>query len=141
MCFRKGMLADVGGYLFDTRLKSYAEDLDLSIRLKKTKWGMYVRPKAVVYHFRDRAFSGNVFDQTRKFVHISCNRLLVYYYNLTLKAFLAKLPLLIGGIPLKVARPDGSGKFHLFNFWVAIVFLPIVLVNFGLKANKRSNPS
>ena len=141
MCFRKSMLADVGGYLFDVRLKSYAEDLDLSIRLKKTKWGIYVRPKAVVYHFRDQAFSGNAFDQLRKFVHISCNRLLVYYYNYPLKTFLAKLPLLIGGIPLKVARPDGSGKFHLFYFWVAIVFLPIILVNFGFKANKRSKPS
>ncbi len=141
MGFRKNMLADVGGYLFDVRLKSYAEDLDLSIRLKKTKWGMYVRPEAVVYHFRDQAFTGNVFDQLRKFVHISCNRLLVYYYNFPLKTFLAKLPLLIGGIPLKVARPDGSGKFHLFYFWVAIVFLPFVLVNFGRKANKSSKPS
>ena len=51
MCFRKCMLDDVGSYLFDKRLKSYAEDLDLSIRVQNTNWKMYVRPKALVYHF------------------------------------------------------------------------------------------
>jgi GT2 family glycosyltransferase len=45
MCFRRCILNDVGNYLFDARLKSYAEDLDLSIRLKKTKWDMCVRPE------------------------------------------------------------------------------------------------
>ena len=47
MGFRRHILDDVGNYLFDARLKSYAEDLDLSIRLKNTKWGMVVRPQAV----------------------------------------------------------------------------------------------
>ena len=75
------MLDDAGGYLFDKRLKSYAEDLDLSLRLQKTKWKMYVRPKALVYHYRDEAFSGSPPEKLRKLIHVSSNRLFVYYKN------------------------------------------------------------
>ena len=141
MCFRRSVLGNVGNYLFDAELKSYAEDLDLSIRLKKTKWGMYVRPTAVIYHYRDAAFSGHPFVLFRKFVHISTNRMLVYYKNFSLGKFLAKMPLILVGVPLKVARPDGASKFHLLNFWVAFIFIPIILVNFCLKIIQFSKPS
>ena len=133
MCFQKKMIADVGNYLFDARLKSYAEDLDLCIRLKDTKWGLYVSPKAVIYHYRDEAFSGHPLVLLRKFVHVSTNRLLVYHKNLRLGRFLVKLPLILLGIPLKVARPDGSQKFHLLNFCVALLLTPVVLANFWYK--------
>jgi GT2 family glycosyltransferase len=130
MCFRRCILNDVGGYLFDNGLKSYAEDLDLSIRLKKTKWEMYVRPRAVVYHYRDEAFSGKPLEQLRKLINISSNRLLVYYNNFSLGTFLLKLPALLLGIPSKVARPDGSGKIHFLNFQVAFLFIPFIFVYF-----------
>jgi hypothetical protein len=133
MCFRRCMLNDVGNYLFDARLKSYAEDLDLSIRLKKTKWGMYVRPKAVVYHYRDEAFSGSPLDQLRKLTHISSNRLLVYFNNFSWRKFLIKLPALLLGIPSKVSRPDGDSKFHLGNFLVAFSLIPFIFVYFCLR--------
>jgi GT2 family glycosyltransferase len=141
MCFRKSVLEDVENYLFDAGLKSYAEDLDFSIRLKKTKWGMYVRPTAVIYHYRDTAFSGQPFVRFRKLVHISTNRLLVYYKNFSLSKFLTKLPLILLGIPLKVARPDGASKFHLLNFGVAFIFIPIILVNFCVKVIQFSKSS
>ena len=134
MCFQKKMIADVGNYLFDPRLISYAEDLDLCIRLKETKWGLYVSPKAVIYHYRDEAFSGHPLILLKKFVHISTNRLLVYHKNLLFGRFLVKLPLIILGIPLKVARPDGSQKFHLLNFCVALLLTPVVLASFCYKA-------
>ena len=130
MCFRRSILADVGGYLFDDNLKSYAEDLDLSIRLKKTKWEMYVRSSAVVYHYRDAAFAGNPFEKLHKLIHISSNRLLVYYNNFSLGTFLMKLPALLLGIPSKVARPDGSDKIHFLNFLVAFIFVPFIFVYF-----------
>jgi GT2 family glycosyltransferase len=133
MCFQKNLLADVGNYLFDARLKSYAEDLDLCIRLKGTKWGLYVKPRAVIYHYRDKAFSGHPLVLFKKFVHISTNRLLVYQKNLLFGRFIAKLPLILLGIPLKVASPDGSRKFHLLNFCIALLLIPVVLANFSLK--------
>jgi GT2 family glycosyltransferase len=142
MCFRKRMLQDVGGYLFDERLVSYAEDLDLSIRLKKTAWKMYVRPKALVFHYRDEAFSGKPADKLRKLVHISSNRLWVYYNNLSAAGFLRRLPALIVGIPLKVARPDGSIDFHLFHFLMASLALPFILAAFCVRVFtcKESKP-
>jgi GT2 family glycosyltransferase len=80
--FRRSVVKDLGNHLFDSRLGSYMEDLDLSIRLKRTKWKMYVRPAAVVYHYRDEAFSGRPSHMLRKLIHVSCNRLIVYYNNL-----------------------------------------------------------
>jgi len=137
MCFRKCMLNDVENYLFDARLKSYAEDLDLSIRLKKTKWEMYVCPKAVVYHYRDKAFSGSPLDQFRKLTHISSNRLWVYYNNLSWPKFLIRLPAFLLGIPSKVSRPDGDSKFHLGNFLVAFALTPFIFIYFGFRVLKH----
>ena len=134
MCFRRRILNDVGNYLFDARLKSYAEDLDLSIRLKKTKWEMCVRPKAVVYHYRDEAFSGSPLDQLRKLTHISSNRLLVYFNNFSWRSFLIRLPALLLGIPSKVSRPDGASKFHLWNFLVAFFLIPFIFLYFWFRA-------
>ena len=134
LCFRRNILRDVGNYLFDARLGSYAEDLDLSIRLKKTVWQMYVRPGAVVYHYRDDAFSGRPVYVLRKLFHVSSNRLLVYFNNLPISKFLVKLPALVLGIPFKVTRPDGSRNFSLFNFFDALGCVPLILVYFSLRA-------
>ena len=133
LCLRRCMLQDVGNFLFDDRLGSYAEDLDLSIRLKKTRWEMLVHPRALVYHYRDDAFSGNPMQMLRKLFHVSGNRLMVYFNNLPLKVFLLKLPALILGIPLKVARPDGVQGFNLFNFLVALGCVPMIIAYFGLR--------
>jgi GT2 family glycosyltransferase len=125
--FRKRILAEAGNYLFDDRLGSYAEDLDLSIRVKKTRWKMFICPRAVVYHYRDDAFTGSPLHMLRKLFHVSSNRLLVYYKNLSLKAFLLKLPGLALGIPFKVSRRDGEPGFKIVNFLVALGFLPLII--------------
>lgn len=133
LCLRRSVLNNVGNYLFDERLVSYAEDLDLSMRLKKTQWQMYVRPSAVVYHYRDEAFSGSSVDRLRKLFHVSSNRLLVYHNNFSRSNFLRKLPALLLGIPFKVIRTDGSRKIELFNFFVALGFVPLIFVYFGFR--------
>lgn len=130
MCFRKFILNDVGNYLFDDRLVSYAEDLDLSIRLKKTKWKMYVRPSAQVYHYRHEAFSGNPFQKLQKLIRVSSNRLLVYHKNYRAKNFFKCLPALLLGIPLKVSRTDGTPNINFLNFFIALVFVPAIFVYF-----------
>jgi GT2 family glycosyltransferase len=133
LAFRRSILTEIGHYLFDSRLGSYMEDLDLSIRLKRTKWKMYVRPMAVLYHFRDEAFSGKLGHMLRKLIHVSSNRLIVYYNNLSTRDFLRRLPSLISGIPFKVARLDGEAHFSLSRFVIALGLAPAVLVYFLLR--------
>lgn len=131
--FRKSIIDHVGGYLFDSRLGSYMEDLDFSIRLKRSKWKMYVKPEAILYHFRDYAFAGRPWYMLRKLIHVSSNRLIVYYNNLNASEFLRKLPSLIVGIPFKVARLDGDTHFSFFRFAIASGLAPIVLIYFLLR--------
>jgi GT2 family glycosyltransferase len=136
--FRKSILSEVENYLFDDRLGSYAEDLDLSIRLKKTKGKMFVNSRAVVYHYRDKAFTGSPLHRLRKLFHVSSNRLLVYSKNLSLKMFLLKLPALALGIPFKVGRTDGDPGFDLVNFLVALGLLPLIIGYFVARLFKVS---
>jgi len=131
--FRKSIIKDVGNYLFDSRLGSYMEDLDLSMRLIKTEWQMYVLPKAVVYHYRDEAFSGKPGYMLSKLIHVSSNRLMVYFNNLAMSEFLKKLPSLLLGIPLKVVRVDGQSHFNILMPMVSLGALPFIVVYFGLR--------
>jgi GT2 family glycosyltransferase/uncharacterized membrane protein YbhN (UPF0104 family) len=131
--FRKIILKDIGNYLFDSSLGSYMEDLDFTIRLKKTDWQLYVRPKAIIYHFRNEIFSGSLGHMIGKFIHISGNRLMVYYENQTLSGFLKKSPFLLIGIPAKVARLDTETRCHPIRFIAALGLLPLVLLYFGLR--------
>lgn len=138
LCFRKSILKDVRNYLFDSRLESYAEDLDLTLRLKSTDWKMFVCRKALVYHYRDDAFSGSPLNMLRKLFHVSSNRLFVYYNNLSTKDFLLKLPILTLGIPFKVARPDGTPEFNFLYFLAACSCVPLIVTYFAFRAFKLS---
>ena len=131
--FRKGILKDLGNYLFDARLISYAEDLDFSLRVAGTPWNMYIASAAVLYHFRDQAFAGRPVQRLRKLIWVSSNRLLVYVNRFGLKHFLKKLPLLVLGIPVKVGRLDGDTHFNFCRLAVAFFLIPLVLLHFGLR--------
>ncbi len=133
LAFRKTMIKDVGGFLFDEKLGSYMEDLDLSLRTSKSPWKMYVHNRSVVYHYRDTAFAGKPSYMLGKFVHISGNRLLIYYNHLKRLDFFKRLPVLLMGIPLKVARIDTEKGFNILRALVATLFLPFVAVYFGLR--------
>ncbi|MBW2608845.1 MAG: glycosyltransferase [Deltaproteobacteria bacterium] len=126
--FRKKIIRDLDGYLFDSKLGSYMEDLDLSIRLKDAGRKMYVWRKALIFHYRDDAFSGKPSQMLRKLIHISSNRLIVYLNRLSTMDYLKKLPFLLLGIPLKVARKDGGKNFNLFRFMVAFGFTPFIFI-------------
>jgi GT2 family glycosyltransferase len=136
--FRREILEDIGGRLFDERLGSYAEDLDLSIRMKRTKWKMVVCPRAVIYHHRDEAFTGKPSDMLRKFLHISANRLLVYYWNLKTIDFLKRGPALLLGIPFKAARPDGAKRLNLSRLFVSFLIMPAAVALFITRLRKIS---
>ena len=94
---------------------------------------MYIASAAVLYHFRDQAFTGHPGQRIRKLIRISSNRLLVYANRLNLKRFLKKLPLLVLGIPVKVGRLDGEAHFNYSRFVVAFLLIPFVLLHFGLR--------
>lgn len=136
--FRRTILKDIGNYLFDSRLVSYTEDLDFSLRLKKTKWQLYVWPRAVVYHYRDDAFVGTPSFMVRKLLHISSNRLMVYAKNLSLTGFMKKLPALLLGIPAKAARQDGDKHFYLLKFAIALGLTPLIFVYFSIRVLKKT---
>ena len=88
---------------------------------------MFVCPRAVVYHYRDEAFAGSLLQMLRKLFHVSSNRLLVYHKNLSLKAFLLRLPGLAIGIPCKVGRTDNDPEFKTANFLIALGLLPLII--------------
>lgn len=133
MSFRREIVREIGGRLFSDRLGSYTEDLDFSLRLQKTSWKMYVLRKAVVFHYRDDAFSGKPYQMLEKLIHVSVNRLTVYYDNLKLIGFAKKFLPLLMGIPFKVLRPDGKGSLSMVRFMVALGAIPLILLNFGLR--------
>jgi GT2 family glycosyltransferase len=139
LAFRKSLLKDIGNYLFDCRLGSYAEDLDFSIRVNRSPWKMYMNPQAVIFHYRDDSFSGSPQKALKKFSHISSNRLLVYFKHLFPGRFLAKMPLLVAGIPLKVGRLDGENRFDWLRFSAGFLTIPFVLLVFVKKALSFKN--
>lgn len=134
---KKGVLADIGHYLFDASLVSYAEDLDLSFRLAEAGLKMYISPGAVLYHFREESFSGSPIHKIVKFIHISNNRLRVHYNRLPLNEFLWRLPRLILGISLKVARPDDQNRINILNTISGLILTPMVLLIFIFKEMAR----
>ena len=131
--FRKAVINGLGGYLFDSGLGSYMEDLDLSLRLEKAGIQMFVCTEAVVYHFRDEIFSDNALEMLGKLIHVSGNRLIVHFNNFKRADFLKKLPLLILGIPLKVARFDEEDRLHILKVLIAFAVLPVIFLYFLLR--------
>ncbi len=136
--FRKKILADTDGYLFDERLGSYAEDLDFSLRLARAEKKMFVAKQAIVYHFRGASFSGSLRQMLTKFVHVSSNRLVVYLKNYGIAGFLTRLPLLLSGVALKMGRIDGAARFDWLRFSAGMAVIPLVLLQFGVKTARQS---
>jgi len=134
LCFKRSALRLVGNYLFDERLISYAEDLDLSLRAAANDLEMFVCPEAVIYHFRDDAFYGKPTDMIKKYLHVSSNRLLVYLNRLSMRGFLERLPLLIMGIPLKLGRRDNDNRVSWARVAAGSCLLPLSFVWFAIKA-------
>ena len=94
---------------------------------------MYVHPNSIVYHYRDKAFSGKPSYMLGKFIHISGNRLLVYYNNLSATQFIKKLPYLLMGIPFKVARIDDQKEINILRPVIALMGVPFILIYFLLR--------
>jgi GT2 family glycosyltransferase len=138
LSFRRSVLPDIGNYLFDSSLGSYAEDLDFSIRMNKTPWKMFVNPRAVIFHYRDDSLSGSPVKVLKKFSHISSNRLVVYYNHLKPGRFMQKLPFLLAGVPFKVGRLDGEDGFNWSRFLAGLLATPFALAMFLKKVLNKN---
>jgi GT2 family glycosyltransferase len=87
-------LSAVTGDPFDVSLFSYAEDLDLSIRLRRERWGIRYVPQAVVWHFegtshrREGGQALRFYLNTRNLLRVN-GRHARWYHWLTLAPMLA----------------------------------------------------
>ncbi len=75
---RAGALKEVGG--FDTGYGLYSEDVDLSLRLQRAGWELWVTPKAVTYH-RVSVTAGGELSPFKAFHRGRSNALLVRRYT------------------------------------------------------------
>lgn len=129
MIIKRDLLGPLGGYFFDPALFTYAEDTDLALRVTGLGYQIKLIPTSVVYHNQKRKGLDKTLDITIKSIHIIKNRFTVFYKNMYLAEYIAYLPFLIIGSPLKVKEIGLKG----LRIWIAgICLLPITLVAFFL---------
>jgi GT2 family glycosyltransferase len=96
-------LVDEIGYIFDSGFHSYAEDLDLGLRVHALGYRTVVIPRAVVFHLHTlRAnLTPATFTHT---VRIVRNRFLSFFKVMSLPEFLLAMPLFVLGGPINVTE-------------------------------------
>jgi GT2 family glycosyltransferase len=91
------------GYIFDTFLFAYCEDLDLGLRLNGLGYKVLFVPKAVCYHHREgRAELSKL--TIKRTIMATRNRFLVYMKNMYTDEFLISLPYLFVGTVNKMGH-------------------------------------
>jgi len=86
---RCDVLREVG--VFDERFSSYAEDLDLSLRVRKAGYEIWYGPTAKLWHMEGAATRKNVGEQMRKF-SATRNSLYVMYKHANLMQWITFIP-------------------------------------------------
>jgi len=91
------------GYIFDPDFFSYAEDLDLGLRVHALGYRTVIVPKAVVYHLHTlrTELTVSTFAHT---VRIIRNRFLSFFKVMPLPQFLLAVPLIALGAPCNVTE-------------------------------------
>ena len=88
------------GYLFDPDFVAYCEDTDLALRVRNLGYRSLLAPTSVVYHDLQPS-TGPSWRTLHKTLMILRNRGLAYFKNMEPAEFLAFLPWLLIGAPLK----------------------------------------
>jgi GT2 family glycosyltransferase len=112
-------LVDELGYIFDSDFFSYAEDLDLGLRVHALGYRTVVVPRAVVYHLHTlrTGLTPAVFAHT---VRIVRNRYLSFFKVMTLPEFLLAVPLITLGGPANVTE-FGLGRLRRLLYGIFLV--------------------
>jgi GT2 family glycosyltransferase len=87
-------------YLFDPSIFMYAEDLDLTLRIKARRKSILLEPGAVVYHDQE-PITGPFNRQVRKLFMVTWNRFAVLSKHLGAYEFIVRFPILVLGVFLK----------------------------------------
>jgi GT2 family glycosyltransferase len=114
-------VVDELGYIFDSDFFSYAEDLDLGLRVHALGYRTVVVPRAVVYHLHTLRtdLTPAIFAHT---VRIVRNRYLSFFKVMTLPEFLVAVPLITLGGPANVTE---FGLSRLQRFLYGIFLVPV----------------
>ncbi len=112
-------LVDEIDYIFDSDFFSYAEDLDLGLRVHALGYRTVVVPRAVVYHLHTLRtdLTPAVFAHT---VRIVRNRYLSFFKVMTLPEFLLAVPLIALGGPCN-ATEFGLGRWRGLLYGLLLV--------------------
>ena len=125
------------GYLFDPDFFAYCEDTDLALRVRNLGYRSLLVPTSVVYHDLTPS-TGLSWRTLRKTLMILRNRSLAFYKNMGWAEFLAFLPWLLVGAPLKPGEL-ALGPVRSVLYGVGTVpLLPIALGWAALHARKVS---
>lgn len=128
-------VAERFGYLFDPDFFAYCEDTDLALRVRNLGYRSQLVPTSVVYH--DLQPSTALSWRTlRKTLMILRNRGLAYFKNMELAEFMAFLPWLLIGAPLKPGELSlGPARSVLYGLGT-LPLLPVALGWGALHARK-----
>ncbi|MGD0116241.1 MAG: glycosyltransferase family 2 protein [Dehalococcoidia bacterium] len=127
-------------YIFDPEFFSYAEDLDLGLRLHALGYRTVIVPRAVVCHLHTlrTKLTPATFTHT---VRIVRNRFLSFYKVMPLPEFLLAAPLIALGGPCNVSEFGLSGRrkllYGLFLIPVTIAAVFVTIWQLRLFAEKR----
>jgi len=116
------------GYIFDPDFFSYAEDLDLGLRIHALGYRTVVVPKAVVYHLHTlrTELTVSTFAHT---VGIVRNRFLSFFKVMPLPQFLLAVPLIALGAPCNVTEFGlTGGRKLLYGLFLVPVTAAALLV-------------
>ncbi len=118
---------------------AYCEDLDLSLRLLAKGWRLFFEPGAILYH-NQRSIQTTGWEQVKKFVRVSVNRISVYAGNLSSTCFLLALPRLFYGIFKKINFLSMPEKMKRKAMLVAAMTCPlfVILIPYWIYRNKRA---
>jgi len=121
-------VAEELGYIFDSDFFSYAEDLDLGLRIHALGYRTVVVPKAVVYHLHTlrTELTVSTFAHT---VGIVRNRFLSFFKVMPLPQFLLAVPLIALGAPCNVTEFGlTGGRKLLYGLFLVPVTAAALLV-------------
>jgi GT2 family glycosyltransferase len=107
------------GYIFDSDFFSYAEDLDLGLRVHALGYRTVIVPRAVVYHLHTLRtdLTPATFTHT---VRIIRNRFLSFFKVMPLPEFLLAVPLITLGGPSNVSE-FGLNRMQRFLYCLFLV--------------------
>ena len=121
-------VAEELGYIFDSDFFSYAEDLDLGLRVHALGYRTVIVPKAVVYHLHTlrTELTVSTFAHT---VGIVRNRFLSFFKVMPLPQFLLAVPLIALGAPCNVTEFGlTGGRKLLYGLFLVPVTAAALLV-------------